>query len=155
MSEVAEVVTRIYIVEDEALIAMDLSDRLRSLGYEVCGKAARGDRAIEEVPKLVPDLVLMDIQLGESMSGIETAAQIRGKVDVPVVFLSAFSDDALVQDAISAGAFGYLVKPFEERELHATLQAALAKHRTERFLREDIRRQGELLRSLIDKSTKP
>ncbi len=142
---------RIYVVEDEALIAMDLCDRLRSLGYEICGKAARAERALEEIPRLKPDLVLMDIQLGEALSGIDVATRLRPVVDVPIVFLSAFSDDTLVQSAVEAGAFGYLVKPFEERELNATLQAALAKHRTEFVLKDDNRRQAELLRVLLER----
>lgn len=140
----------IYIVEDEALIAMEIRDRLESMSYVVCGKASRADKAIEEIPRLKPDLVLMDIRLGDGMNGIETATRLRDLVDVPVVFLSAFSDDALIQEAVGAAAFGYLVKPFNERELSATIQAALAKHRTEVFLRDDNRRQAELLRSLIE-----
>src|SRR5262245_1989610 len=115
---------RIYIVEDEALIAMELSDRLTHLDYVVCGRAAHGEKALEEIPAARPCIVLMDIQLAGKLTGIETALRLRQQVDVPVVFLSAFSDARLVSDAVAAGSFGYLVKPFEERELHATLQAA-------------------------------
>ena len=128
--------TRIYIVEDEALIVMELVDRLTRLGYQVCGKAARGEQALEEIPRTNPDIVLMDICLAGELNGIDTAVRLRQLLDVPVVFLSAFSDARLVEDAVGSGAFGYLLKPFEERELHATLQAALAKHRLERTLQE-------------------
>ncbi|HBL25484.1 MAG TPA: hybrid sensor histidine kinase/response regulator, partial [Acidobacteria bacterium] len=138
--------TRIYIVEDEALIAMELADRLAHLGYEVCGRAAQGERALEEIPPARPDLVLMDVQLAGALNGIETAARLRDRCDVPVVYLSAFSDPGRVGEAVGTGPFGYLVKPFEERELHATLQAALAKHQVEQLLREDLRRQVDLLR---------
>jgi signal transduction histidine kinase len=136
---------RIYIVEDEALIAMELSDRLTHLDYEVCGRAAHGEKALEEIPAVRPSIVLMDIQLAGKLTGIETALRLRPQVDVPVVFLSAFSDARLVAEAIAAGSFGYLVKPFEERELHATLQVALYKHQVEQMLRsqEELRRAKE------------
>lgn len=137
---------RIYIVEDEALIAMELSDRLTGLGYEVCGRAAHGEKALEELPSVRPSIVLMDIQLAGPLTGIETALRLRPQVDVPVVFLSAFSDARLISEAVAAGSFGYLVKPFEERELHATLQAALYKHQVEQLLRKDLHRQADLLR---------
>lgn len=128
---------RIYIVEDESLIAMDICDRLTQLDYEVCGRAARGERALEDIPELKPDLVLMDIKLAGDLTGVETAARLHQTLDLPVVFLSAFSDDQLVKEAIGTGAYGFLVKPFEERELHATLQATLYKHRAEQLLRSD------------------
>ncbi|MCX5722472.1 MAG: PAS domain S-box protein [Nitrospirae bacterium] len=128
--------TRIYIVEDEALIVMELVDRLMRLGYQVCGKAARGEQALEDIPRTNPDIVLMDICLAGELDGIETAARLRRLLNVPIVFLSAFSDAQLIEEAIGNGTFGYLLKPFEERELSATLQAALAKHRLERTLQE-------------------
>ena len=134
---------RIYIVEDEALIAMELADRLSQLGYEVCGQEARGEKALEEIPRVRPDLILMDINLAGQRTGIETAAGLRELVDVPVVFLTAFSDSALIERAVAAGAYGYLVKPFEERELHATLQAALYKHQAEQLLRRENERLEE------------
>lgn len=123
---------RIYIVEDEALIAMELVDRLTKLGYDVCGKAARGEQALEEIPRANPDIVLMDICLAGELNGIQTAATLRQILDVPVIFLTAFSDSALLKEALGTEPFGYLLKPFEERELHATLQAALYRHRMER-----------------------
>ena len=128
--------TRIYIVADEALIAMEISDRLTKLGYAVCGTAARGEQALEDIPRANPDIVLMDICLAGELTGIETAARLRQLLNVPIVFLSAFSDTALLREALGTEPFGYLVKPFEERELHATLQAALSKHRLERSLQE-------------------
>lgn len=142
--------SRVYIVEDEALIAMHLSDRLTALGYEVCGRAARGEKALEELRTIRADIVLMDIQLAGELDGIQTAIRLRPDLDIPVVFLSAFSDDKLVEEAVAAGAFGYLVKPFDERELHATLRAALDRHRAQKILTDDNRRQSELLRTLLD-----
>ncbi|MEY4704104.1 MAG: hypothetical protein RL042_300 [Nitrospirota bacterium] len=142
--------TRVYIVEDEALIAMEIGDRLMRLGYDICGKAARGEQALEEIPQVRPDIVLMDISLAGQLTGIDTAARLRQLLDVPVVFLSAFSDAALVEGAIGSGAFGYLLKPFEERELHATLQAALAKHRQERALQDANARLDAAVRQRTD-----
>ncbi|MBA3848810.1 MAG: hypothetical protein C0502_02295 [Opitutus sp.] len=131
---------RIYLVEDEALIAMEIGDRLAQFGYAVCGQAAHGEQALEEILHLRPDLVLMDIRLAGPMSGIEAARRLRAQRDIPVIFLSAFSDPKLVDEAVQTGSSGYLVKPFEERELHATLQAALYKHKVEQLLRADNER---------------
>jgi two-component system, cell cycle sensor histidine kinase and response regulator CckA len=128
--------SRIFLVEDEGIIVMDLCDRLGALGYTVCGSAARGEKALQEIPAARPDVVLMDVHLAGKLNGIETAKRLRQVMDVPVVFLTAFSDPALLAQAGEAEPFGYLVKPFDERELHATLQMALLKHRTDRQLRE-------------------
>lgn len=127
---------KIFVVEDEALVAMELEDRLRHLGYVVCGSAARGEDAERDIPETRPDLVLMDIKLAGKLTGIEVARHLRESSDVPVVFLSVYSDPALLEQAAGVDPFGYLVKPFEERELHATIRMALYKHRMERALRE-------------------
>lgn len=139
--------TRIYIVEDDALIAMELIDRLTRLGYEICGKAARGEQALEEILRINPDIVLMDICPAGELNGIDTAARLRRLLNVPIVFLSAFSDAKLVEEAVGSGVFGYLLKPFEEHELHATLQAALAKHQLERTLQEANTTLNETVRA--------
>jgi PAS domain S-box-containing protein len=125
----------IFIVEDEALIAMEIKDRLKGLGYKVCGVAARGEVALPEIARAKPDLVLMDIHLAGEMNGIETAARLARTSDIPVIYLTAYSDDGLLRQAADTGPFGYLVKPFEGRELHVTIQMALYKHRMERRLR--------------------
>ena len=127
---------RIFVVEDEALIAMEISARLTALGYSVCGRAASAAAAIARIPAAKADLVLMDVNLGGGMDGTEAAARLRELIDVPVVFLTAYSDDAVIEQATNASPFGYLVKPFEERELHATIQSALSNHRLELRLRE-------------------
>ncbi|MCK7499161.1 MAG: diguanylate cyclase [Comamonadaceae bacterium] len=130
--------TRVFLVEDEAVIAMDLCERLTALGYEVCGSAAQGETAVQGIAELRPALVLMDVNLAGSMDGVEVAQQLRERYDVPVVFLTAYSDPELIARVSQTSSYGYLVKPFEERELHATLQVALARHATERELREQI-----------------
>lgn len=138
--------SRIFVVEDEALIAMEIQDRLTNLGYVACGSAARGEEAIAQIMVVKPDLVLMDICLAGEIDGVETATRLRAHVDVPVVFLSAFSDTAQIRRAIGAEPFGYLVKPFEERELLTTIEAALYKHHMERALREANARLEEKVR---------
>ena len=131
-----EPAARIFVVEDEALIAMELKLRLNQLGYAICGGAARGETAIEEIAAVKPDLVLMDINLAGKLNGIETALRLRERVDVPVVYLTAYSDETFVAKAVASGSFGYLIKPFQPNELHTTIQTALYKHRIERELRE-------------------
>jgi AmiR/NasT family two-component response regulator len=120
---------RVFVVEDEAVIALDLGERLAALGYAVCGTAARGEAAVRQIAKLRPDIVLMDIKLAGSMDGIEVAHQLHDHYDVPVVYLSAFADAQLIARATGTNCYGYLVKPFDERELHATLTVALQRFR--------------------------
>ncbi len=140
----------IFIVEDEALIAMELQDRLTRLGYVICGTAARGEKALEEIPAHLPDLVLMDIHLAGRLDGIETSARLREISEAPVIFLTAYSDAELLQKATQVEPFGYLVKPFEERALHSTIQMALYKHRMERTLRRSEAHFHGLLESVPD-----
>jgi len=118
---------RIFVVEDEALVAMEISARLEDLGYAVCGSASTGEAAVPAIVEMRPDVVLMDIKLAGCMEGTEAAARVRELCNVPVVFLSAYSDPGLVAEAARAGSFGYLVKPFEKRELYAAIEVALAR----------------------------
>jgi PAS domain S-box-containing protein len=127
--------TRVFIVEDEALIAMELADRLAHLGYVVCGTAARGETALESVPAARPDVVLMDVNLAGALSGVETAERLKPLLDVPIVFLTAYSDEPLLRGAMETSPAGFLLKPFEAREVHATIQTALRQHRLEQALR--------------------
>ena len=126
---------RIFLVQDEPKGCNDTASRLGRLGYEVCGSARRGTDAIEAIVGRRPDLVLMEIHLAGEIDGIETTVWLRDRIDLPVVLTTTESDDALVRRALAAEPLGYLVRPFEDRELHATLQMALAKHRLERVLR--------------------
>ncbi|MDH4053332.1 MAG: response regulator [Rubrivivax sp.] len=127
MQESPQARTRVFIVEDEAVIAMDLRERLESIGYEVCGLAAQGEKAVPAIVEVRPDLVLMDIHLAGPMDGVEAARQLSELHPAPVVFLTAYADAQIVARVAEVSAYGYLVKPFEERELHATLQVALAR----------------------------
>jgi PAS domain S-box-containing protein len=125
----------VYVVEGEALIAMELADQLARLGYQVCGVAAAGEQALPEILIAMPDLVLMDIRLAGKLTGVEVAAQLRVRADIAVVFLTAYSDPELLRAAGETEPHGFLVKPFDERSLHATIEMALYTQRMERALR--------------------
>ena len=128
--------TRILVVEDESIVALDIQERLESLGYDVPATVAAGEKAIEQAGLLRPDLVLMDIQLQGQMDGIEAADHIRRQFGIPVIYLTANADHPTVQRAKFTEPFGYVIKPFEERELHTTIEVALYKHESEHLLKE-------------------
>lgn len=124
----------ILIVEDETLVARHERDLLEGWGYRVFD-VATGEEAIQAAAELEPDLVLMDIGLPGEMDGVEAAEQLRTRFDIPVVFVTAFADDQLLKRARVTEPFGYVLKPFPERELHSNVEMALYKHRLERKLR--------------------
>ena len=126
----------ILIVEDEAIVAADLVARLGRLGYTVSGSAACGEDAIALACAQRPQLVLMDIRLAGEMDGVEAAERIRRECDVPVIYLTAHSDQATLERAKRTEPFGYILKPFEKLELETHIEMALYKHQTERKLRE-------------------
>ena len=126
----------ILIVEDEAIVSADIANKLRKLGYKVAGSTGTGEEAIEIARRQRPSLVLMDIRLAGAMDGITAAEAIRQECQVPVVFLTAHADKATIQRAKQAEAFGYILKPFDDRELHTQIEMALYKHAAERRLRE-------------------
>ena len=127
---------RILIVEDEGIVAADLEDRLKRLGYEIAATVASGARALEAVISLKPDLVLMDIILQGPMDGVETANQIANRHRIPVVYLTAHADDPTMKRAHLTGPFGYVLKPFDERELHVAVEIALYRAQVENELRQ-------------------
>ena len=127
---------RILIVEDDAIISASFERILSALGYDVIGIIAFGEEVLQKVVESPPDLVLMDIYLAGDMNGIEAAAQIQAQFDIPVVYLTAYSNDALLQKARNTEPYGYLVKPVRERDLHATIKMALYRHKLEDALRE-------------------
>jgi two-component system cell cycle sensor histidine kinase/response regulator CckA len=123
--------TRILLVEDEAIIALDLRQRLQGLGYIVTGIAATGAEALDLAEKTSPTLVFMDITIQGPMDGIDTAKALSLRMDVPIVFLTAHADTGTILRAKAARPYGYLVKPFEERELATTIETATYRHKTE------------------------
>ncbi len=123
---------KIMIVEDNTIVAKDCHECLENLGYTVTSIVASGEESIQRAETELPDAVLMDIHLRDKMDGVEAAEQIYTRFEIPVVFLSAYDDKALLERAKQVGSFGYLIKPFEERELYATLEMALYKAKTEK-----------------------
>ncbi len=139
----------ILIVEDEAIVAMDLKVQLQQLGYLVSGQAATGEEAVDLAAHLRPHLVLMDISLGVGMDGIEAAHQIHA-MGIPVVFLTAFADDRTLARAKESAPYGYLLKPFDERTLHSTVEMALYRHRMERELKASESRLSAIIEHALD-----
>lgn len=124
----------VLVVEDEALIADDLQRTLRRLGYHVPSTAGTGAEAVELASQLKPSLVLMDIHLNGGMDGIEAAELVRSRHNVPVVFLTSYSDDATLQRAMKSQPYSYLLKPFNEGALRTAIEVALNRHRLESAL---------------------
>jgi CheY-like chemotaxis protein len=119
----------VLVVEDEAIVAADLSGKLRQLGYEVSGIAAEGEEAVALARQSRPDLVLMDVSLRGTMDGIEAAEAIRSLYNVPVVYLTAHGDPATLDRAKATGPLQYILKPFEEQDLATQMELALSRHR--------------------------
>jgi PAS domain S-box-containing protein len=140
----------ILIVEDENIIALDIKTTLTNLGYAVPALASTGEEAIEKVAELDPDLVLMDIHLRGAMDGVDAAEAIRSRFDVPVVYLTAYADPATVGRARVTEPYGYVLKPFDERELHVVIEMALYRHRMASELKDSERWLSATLRSIGD-----
>jgi CheY-like chemotaxis protein len=129
----------ILVVEDERIVAADMISELERFGYEVSGVASTADEAVARAVRDRPDLVLMDVHLKGGRDGVAAAREIRDRCGTPVVYLSAFDDPETVARAAETAPYGYLLKPYEERELHTTIETALAKHRAEQRLAESER----------------
>jgi len=141
---------KILVVEDEAIVAMDIRNRLLNLGHTVPAFTVTGSDALDKTAELHPDLVLMDIQLGGGMDGVETAAHIHRRFHVPVVYLTANSDENTLQRAKLTEPFGYILKPFSERELETTIEMALHRHRGEVKLKCSEALKKAVLESALD-----
>ena len=127
---------QILVVEDENIVAKDIQNRLRHFGYTVPAVVSSGEEALRKTAEVSPDLVLMDIMLKGKMDGTEAAEQIRWRFNIPVVYLTAYADPHTLQRAKETEPFGYILKPFEEKELHTAIEMALYKHRAEETLRK-------------------
>ncbi len=142
--------TRILVVEDEAIIAKNLQKQLEKQGYAVPAVAATGHDAISKAGEGNIDLVLMDIVLLGKMDGIEAGGEIRSRFNLPVIYLTAYADDSIIERAKITEPFGYMLKPFEDRELHSNIQMALYKHKMEKELREKEKWFSTILNSICD-----
>ena len=126
--------SRLLVVEDEVLVARDIQARLQRMGYEVVGTVARGEDAVSTALAESPDLILMDINLKGEMDGIEAATQINEVSSVPVIYCTAYSNDEVLERAKITSPFGYVLKPFDNRELEINIEIALFKHQVEQDL---------------------
>lgn len=140
---------KILIVEDESIVALSIQRKLQHLGYEISEVVVSGEEAIEQAEKTQPNIVLMDIMLAGEMDGIQAAGHIRDNFDIPVIYLTANADESTLQRAKITEPFGYLLKPFEDRDLHTTIEMALYKHKME----QKLRRYRDHLEELVQERT--
>jgi PAS domain S-box-containing protein len=140
----------ILVVEDEGIIAKDLERRLLRQGYIVSSVVASGEDAIRKAEECRPSLVLMDIVLLGEIDGIEAAAEIRRLFDVPVIYITAYADDRIIERAKHTEPYGYIIKPFDDRELRSSIEMALYKHSMEKKLRENEEWLSTILHSIGD-----
>ncbi|MCG6551950.1 MAG: response regulator [Candidatus Magnetominusculus sp. LBB02] len=141
---------KILIVEDEIIIAKDIQKCLEDLGYSVTGAVPTARQALLKIEERRPDLVLMDIMLQDGIDGIEAAAQVRAKYDIPVIYLTAYADEKMIERAKITEPFGYLLKPFEDRELHINIEMAMYKHKLEKTVRESRQWLATTINSIGD-----
>ena len=130
---------RIMVVDDERIVSLDIQSALRRQGYDVVAAPASGEDAVQKAGELYPDIILMDVKLGGTIDGIEAAKRITRFHDIPIIFLTAYSDEETLSRAKMSGPFGFLLKPFEERDLHSAIEIGLYKHAMEQDLRKAMR----------------
>ena len=122
---------RILVVDDQVVITMQLEERLTGMGYEVVGRASSGEASIDMARHFRPDLVLMDIVMPGRLDGIDASKVIQTELEIPIIFLTAYADDEYVQRAKHVEPYGYIVKPFQEKEIKAAIEVALYKKQIE------------------------
>lgn len=144
---------RIVLAEDEAIIRLDLRESLQEEGYEVVGDVGRGDKAVEMVDELRPDVAIFDIKM-PGMSGLEAAKIVSDKKICPVVMLTAFSQREIIEQARDAGALAYLVKPFQKTDLVPAIELAIARFAELKSLSGEVAALGAQLeiRKLVDRA---
>lgn len=138
--------TNILIVEDESIVAKDIAQSLKKLGYNVIETASSGEAAVIIAEEKKPDLVLMDIMLKGEMSGIDAANIIHEKNNIPVIFLTAYADESTLSKAKISEPYGYIIKPFKEIDLHSNIEMALYKHQKA----IDLKKERDFLYSLVE-----
>jgi signal transduction histidine kinase len=141
---------RILIVEDSLIVAYHLRKTLETEGYSVLGIESTGEEALQSIQRQSPELVMMDIMLAGKMDGVETAMQVRSRFHIPVVFLTALSDTDTIQRAKITEPFGYITKPFEDREIFTVIEMALYKHAIEMKLRQSEEKYLSTVRAISD-----
>lgn len=137
----------ILVVEDESIVAKDIQVCLRKLGYNVIGICSTGEDAVQKALDARPDLIMMDIMLKGEMSGIQAAAAIRKDHDIPVIFLTAYTDRDTVDKAKETEPYGYIIKPFKEIDIQTAIEIALYKHSKEKV----VKKERDFYYSLVEK----
>lgn len=136
---------RIMVVEDEWTISNLIQKCLRGLGYTISSVEASGEDAIRKAGEDKPDLVLMDIVLHDNMDGIEAADRIQSRFNIPVIYITAYDNKEFLERAKVTEPFGYIIKPFQERELHTNIEIALYKHKAEEKTKELVQQLRDSL----------
>ena len=142
--------TKILLVEDENIVAKDIENMLDRLGYNIVDNVTTGEASIKKVEEKHPDLVLMDIILRGKMDGVQASEEIKNRFNIPVVYVTAYADDITLQRAKITEPFGYILKPFEERELFVVIEMALHRHKLENKIKESEEWLSITLRSISD-----
>lgn len=140
----------ILVVEDEVLVARDIQARLVRMGYDVVGVTGKGKEAVTKALSLRPDLILMDINLRDDVDGVEASVRIREQYKVPVIFCTAYSNEETLERAKISDPYGYVLKPFDNRELEINIEIALYKHQVEKTLYETRQRLDATLTNVSD-----
>ncbi|MFC1671047.1 response regulator [Spirochaetota bacterium] len=140
---------KIYIVEDSKIVSLNLKNNLEKLGFEVVGSTDNGKEAITQCINIKPDLILMDIKLPGKIDGIQSSIEIMEHIDIPIIFITAYSDNETIEKAQLSNPYGYLIKPYTEKDLHVTIETALTRFEYEKKLEES----EEKYRNIFEGST--
>ncbi len=141
-----ENITSVYIVEDESIVAKDIQNSLKKLGYNVLGISNNGTDAIKQIVDLEPNIVLMDIMIKGPLTGIDVSEIIKKEYNIPVIFLTAYADENTLAKAKITQPYGYILKPFKEIDLHSTIEMAIYKHKKD----TELQKERDFLYSLVD-----
>lgn len=136
----------VLVVEDESIVSKDIQHSLTKLGYTVVGAASTGEKALEIAREFQPDIILMDIMLKGEMNGIQVAEIIRKELNIPIIFLTAYADEATLSKAKITEPYGYIIKPFKEIDLHTSIEMGIYKHQKER----ELEKERDLLFSIVE-----
>lgn len=136
----------VYIVEDESIVAKDIQNSLIKLGYQVLGISNNGEDAIQKITNTNPNIVLMDIMIKGDLTGIEVAEIIKKELHIPVIFLTAYADEATLNKAKITEPYGYILKPFKEVDLRSAIEMAIYKHQKD----EEIKLERDQLYALVE-----
>jgi CheY-like chemotaxis protein len=130
--------TKVLVVEDNGIVALDLKSRLQALGYAVPATVSSGEEAIQKAAETRPDLVLMDIRLKGDKDGIQAAEEIRARFDIPIVYITALADEDTLQRARRTEPLGYVIKPFNDVELRIAIETAISRRKTKQKTEGDL-----------------